>query len=443
MTSLSARLHSGGKTISKTSSGNPGVDEITGGGLPTGRPTLVCGSAGSGKTLFAMEFLVRGALEHGEPGVFVAFEESETDLAENVASLGFDLVDLCDKGLLRIDHVRIQRSEIEETGEYDLDGLFIRLGEAIDSIGAKRVVLDTIEVLFAGLSNHVLVRSELIRLFRWLKDRGITALTNAERGDGSLTRHGLEEYVSDCVIALEHRVANGIATRRIRVVKYRGTAHGTDEHPFLIDESGFQVLPITSLGLEHPAVTERISTGIRDVDEMLGGAGADPPQHALDRSRPGDGARPPAVADRELAADQPRARGAPGPHAPHAPDPSTSGGDHRSDHELLVGRVGGRHPLDADAPGRPVEDQGDHRRVHQAGQRPRSRVGARCDGLVADGHVSRLAQHRVRRTAHANDPRPQIARHGPLQPRASIRADRSRRGILSAAVAQRAEGTER
>ncbi len=257
----------------KAPTGIPGFDEITGGGLPQGRPTLVCGDAGCGKTLFSMEFLVRGAMEFNEPGVFMAFEETEQELTTNVSSLGYDLNDLVARKLLLLDHVHVERSEIEETGEYDLEGLFIRLNLAIDSINAKRVVLDTIESLFAGLPNEAILRAELRRLFRWLKDKGVTVIITGERGNGTYTRHGLEEYVSDCVIVLDHRVTNQSSTRRLRVVKYRGSAHGTNEYPFLIDNTGFSVLPITSLGLDHQVSSERISSGIPELDEMMGGEG--------------------------------------------------------------------------------------------------------------------------------------------------------------------------
>ena len=261
------------RSLPKAPSGIEGLDEITEGGLPRGRPTLICGSAGCGKTLLAMEFLVRGATEFNEPGVFMAFEETAEELAQNVRSLGFDLEDLVARKKLLVDYVHVERSEIEETGEYDLEGLFIRLGHAIDSIGAKRVVLDTLETLFGGLSNAAILRSELRRLFRWLKDKGVTAVITAERGDGTLTRHGLEEYVSDCVIVLDHRVSEQLSTRRLRILKYRGTTHGTNEYPFLIDETGISVLPITSIGLRHEASEERITTGVPRLDTMLGGAG--------------------------------------------------------------------------------------------------------------------------------------------------------------------------
>ena len=260
-------------SLPKAATGIQGLDEVTRGGFPRGRPTLICGSAGAGKTLLAMEFLVRGATKYDEPGVFMAFEETAADLTENVRSLGFDLETLIEEKRLVVDYVRIDRHEIDETGEYDLEGLFIRLACAIDTIGAKRVVLDTIENLFSGLRNEGILRSELRRLFGWLKDRGMTAVITAERGEGALTRHGLEEYVSDCVILLDHRVVEQTSIRRLRVVKYRGTSHGTNEYPFLIDEDGFSLLPITSLGLQHEVGSERFSTGIAALDAMLGGKG--------------------------------------------------------------------------------------------------------------------------------------------------------------------------
>ncbi|MPR33469.1 circadian clock protein KaiC [Salmonirosea aquatica] len=260
-------------TLPKAPSGIKGLDEITEGGLPKGRPTLICGAAGSGKTIFSMEFLVHGALEFNEPGVFMAFEEHTEELTVNVASLGFDLEQLQKDKLIRLDHVHIDRSEIEETGEYDLNGLFIRLGYAIDSIGAKRVVLDTIESLFSGLNNQAILRAELRRLFEWLKEKGVTTVITGEKGDGTLTRQGLEEYVSDCVILLDHRINNKISTRILRIIKYRGSVHGTNEYPFLIDKEGFSVLPVTSLMLSHEVSSQRISSGITALDQMLGGEG--------------------------------------------------------------------------------------------------------------------------------------------------------------------------
>jgi circadian clock protein KaiC len=259
------------QALEKAPTGIQGLDEITLGGLPKGRPTLICGTAGCGKTLMGIEFLVRGAMEYGEPGVLIAFEETEEELTKNVASLGYDLKELIAKKKLLIDYIHIERSEIEEAGEYDLEGLFIRLGSAIDAIGANRVVLDTIEAIFSGFPNANILRAELRRLFRWLKEKGVTAVITGERGEGALTRHGLEEYVSDCVILLDHRVHDQISTRRLRVVKYRGSTHGTNEYPFLIDEDGISVLPVTSLGLDHKISSERIPTGIDRLDGMLGG----------------------------------------------------------------------------------------------------------------------------------------------------------------------------
>ncbi|MCF2518890.1 circadian clock protein KaiC [Dyadobacter sp. CY351] len=273
MNSNSSDSITGLPALQKARTGIKGLDEITLGGFPQGRPTLICGSAGCGKTLFSIEFLVHGALQFGEPGVFVAFEEKSEELTVNVASLGFDLDRMQKDKLIKLDHVHIERSEIEETGEYDLDGLFIRLGHAIDSIGAKRVVLDTIESLFSGLNNEAIIRAELRRLFEWLKEKKVTTIITGERGEGSLTRQGLEEYVSDCVILLDHRVANKISTRLLRIVKYRGSVHGTNEYPFLIDEDGISVLPVTSLTLSHNASSKRISSGIPALNKMLGGEG--------------------------------------------------------------------------------------------------------------------------------------------------------------------------
>ena len=275
--------------LPKSPTGITGLDEITGGGLPAGRPTLVCGTAGAGKTMLGIEFLVRGATQFGEPGVFVMFEENAEELTSNVRSLGLDLDKLIKQKKIVLDYVHIERSEIEETGEYDLEGLFIRLGYAIDSIGAKRVVLDTLEALFSGLPNHAILRAELRRLFRWLKNRGVTALITGERGGETLTRFGLEEYVADCVIVLDHRVIDQISTRRLRVVKYRGSAHGTNEYPFLIGERGLSVLPITSLQLDHKASAERVSTGIAQLDDMFAGGGVYRGSSILVSGSPGTG----------------------------------------------------------------------------------------------------------------------------------------------------------
>ncbi|MDP8909026.1 MAG: circadian clock protein KaiC [Chloroflexota bacterium] len=261
------------QSLPKTPTGVRGLDEVTGGGLPCGRPTLVCGPAGCGKTLLGLEFLVRGISEFGEHGVFLSFEETREDLIANVASLGFDLAGFEAAGQLVLDHVNIESSEIEQSGEWDLEGLFIRLGASIDAVGADRVVIDTIENLFGAFSDKATVRAELRRLFRWLKHRGVTAIITGERGEGTLTRHGIEEYVSDCVIVLDHRVSEQTSTRRLRVLKYRGSLHGTNEYPFLIGKRGVSVVPITSLGLRHDVSSERLSMGIDRLDEMLGGHG--------------------------------------------------------------------------------------------------------------------------------------------------------------------------
>ena len=259
--------------LPKTPTGIQGLDEITYGGFPRGRNTLVCGSAGCGKTMLSLEFLIRGAVQFDEPGVFMAFEETAEELTKNVASLGFDLDQLVRRGKIIVDYVYLERSEIEETGEYDLEGLFVRLGHAIDSIGAKRVVLDTLEAIFSSFTNTFILRAELRRLFRWLKDKGVTAIITAERGEGNLTRYGLEEYVSDCVVLLDHRTVNQISTRRMRIVKYRGSVHGTNEYPFLIDNEGISVLPVTSIGLDHEVSNRHISSGVERLDTMLGGKG--------------------------------------------------------------------------------------------------------------------------------------------------------------------------
>ncbi|HTY61426.1 MAG TPA: circadian clock protein KaiC [Acidobacteriota bacterium] len=261
------------KGLAKCPTGISGLDEITNGGLPRGRPTLICGGAGCGKTLLAMEFIVRGITQYGEPGAFMSFEETAEELANNVASLGFNVESLIRRKKMAIDFVRVERSEIYETGEFDLEGLFVRLDAIINQIGARRVVLDTIEALFAGIPNEAILRAELRRLFRWLKDKGVTAIITGEQGENTLSRHGLEEYVSDCVILLDHRVNSQVATRRLRIVKYRGSSHGTNEYPTMIDQDGLSVLPISSLGLTCPVTSERVSTGIPRLDSMLGGKG--------------------------------------------------------------------------------------------------------------------------------------------------------------------------
>ena len=277
------------QALEKAPSGVNGLDGITGGGFPRGRPTLVCGGAGCGKTLLGIQFLVRGALDHDEPGVYVSFEESPEAVTANVASLGWDLDALVADDMLALEYVRLEPNEIIETGEYSLDGLFIRLAAAIDAVGARRITIDTLEALFIGLKDTATVRSELRRLFRWLTERGLTALITAERGEGTLTRHGIEEYVSDCVILLDHRITDQISTRRLRVVKYRGSSHSSDECPFMIDDGGFVVLPVTMLGLEHPASDERVSTGIDRLDTMLGGDGYYRGSSILVTGTPGSG----------------------------------------------------------------------------------------------------------------------------------------------------------
>lgn len=273
MTKSAKKTKAEDSELLKCPTGIQGVDEITFGGLPKGRPTLVCGSAGCGKTLFAMEFLIRGANKFNEPGVFMSFEENAEELTKNFNSLGFEINNLIKHKKLAVDYVFIERSEIEETGEYDLEGLFVRLGAAIDSIGAKRVVLDTIEALFSGFNNENVLRAELRRLFRWLKEKGVTAIITGERGEKTLTRYGLEEYVADCVILLDHRVTEQISTRRFKIIKYRGSVHGTNEYPFLIDKKGISVLPVTSLGLDYPVSSDRISSGIKGLDGMFDNKG--------------------------------------------------------------------------------------------------------------------------------------------------------------------------
>jgi circadian clock protein KaiC len=259
--------------IAKVLTGVPGLDEVTGGGLPAGRPTLICGSAGSGKTLLGTSVILNGIVKYDEPGLIMTFEENAEELTDNVASLGFDLTRLIARKKLAVDYVHVDRAEIEETGEYDLEALFVRIAHAVASVGARRVMLDTVESLFGGLPSDSILRAELRRLFRWLKDRALTTIITGERGTGALTRHGLEEYVSDAVILLDHRVQEQISTRRLRIVKYRGSAHGTNEYPFLISARGISVEPVTAVGLQHPALRRRISSGIAELDAMLGGKG--------------------------------------------------------------------------------------------------------------------------------------------------------------------------
>jgi len=270
-TPAAARSVAAGGQLPKARTGIRGLDEITMGGLPRGRPTLVCGPAGSGKTLLAIEFLVRGALEYGEPGVFVAFEETSKDLAANVASLGFDLEAMQRRNQLAVEEILVDTDQIIETGPFDLEGLFLRIGAAVDSVKAKRVVVDTLEVLFGGIANHGVIRAELNRLFKWFKDRGLTVIVTGEQGERLMTRHGLEEYVADCVLVLDHRITDQLSTRRLRIAKYRGSLHGTNEYPFLIGIKGISVLPITSLELQHTVSSSRIGSGIDRLDHMLGG----------------------------------------------------------------------------------------------------------------------------------------------------------------------------
>lgn len=257
--------------LEKCPTGITGFDEITGGGLPRGRPTLLAGHAGTGKTLFALEFILHGIERYREPGVFVSFEESPAEIATNVASIGFDLDLHQREKRLRVLHIDLSGDEVVEAGDYDLDGLFLRLGAAIDATGAQRIALDGVENLFAAFEDLRILRAEFRRLMVWLKARNITAVVTTERGVSTITRHGLEEYIADCVVTLDHRVDDQIATRRLRVVKYRGSAHGSDECPFVLDHKGFVVMPLTSAGLDYAVSTEQMSTGIGSLDSMLAG----------------------------------------------------------------------------------------------------------------------------------------------------------------------------
>lgn len=268
-----SRSRSSSNALTKVPTGIAGFDAITRGGLPAGRTTLLCGGPGCGKTIFAVEFLVHGIEKFNEPGVFVAFEETPADLAKNVASLGYDLERLRAGKWLAVDYVHLDPGDIEEVGSYTLDGLFVRLDLAVRTVKAKRVVIDSLEVLFARLKDALTIRGELQRLFRWLKERDLTAIITAERGEPGLTRQGLEEYVSDCVVLLDQRVEDLVTTRLLRVVKYRGSSHSADEYPFLIDDGGLSVLPMTRMQLDYEVSTERVSTGVPDLDQMLDGKG--------------------------------------------------------------------------------------------------------------------------------------------------------------------------
>ncbi len=259
--------------LKKSKTGIKGLDTITNGGLPKGRPCLVCGKAGTGKTILGIEYIVNGIRKFSEPGVIISFEERTADLMENVASLGIHLQKHVDEKMLAIDYVYIERSEIEEAGSFNLDGLFIRIAEAVRITGAKRILIDTLESLFSGFTNEQLLRAEIRRLFKWLKEKGLTAVITAEAGENTLTRYGLEEYLADFVLLLDSRMQNNVCTRRLRVVKYRGSKHGSNEFPFLISDTGFSILPITDISLDYEVSLERFLTGINKIDNMLGGKG--------------------------------------------------------------------------------------------------------------------------------------------------------------------------
>ncbi len=258
--------------LQKCPTGIKGFDEITEGGLPKNRTTLVSGGAGSGKTLLGIDFLINGATNYNEPGIFMSFEETEDELYKDVASLNLDLKGLVSKKKILVEHVVLERRDVQEK-EFNLEGLLIRLENAIHSIGAKRVVLDSIESLFAGFTDIGILRVEIKRLFRWLKEKQVTAIVTGEPSDGFYTRQGLEEFVSDCIILLDNRVKEQISVRRIRVVKYRGSKHGTNEYPFVIDNQGLSVIPITSAGLDQPGTAKRVSTGVSSFDKLFKGGG--------------------------------------------------------------------------------------------------------------------------------------------------------------------------
>jgi KaiC/GvpD/RAD55 family RecA-like ATPase len=415
--------------LAKSATGIAGLDELTFGGLPAGRPSLVCGAAGCGKTIFAISYLVNGAVKFGEGGVFMSFEERAVDLEANVASLGYDLSDLVAKKQLAIDHVHIERSEIEESGDYDLEGLFVRLAHAIDAVGAKRVVLDTIEALFSGLTDTAVLRAEIRRLFGWLKDRGVTAIITAERGDGTLTRYGIEEYVSDCVILLDNRVTEQVTTRLLRVIKYRGSAHGTNEYPFLIDADGISVLPITSAGrashigrndfdrhrrprrdargqgllrrVEHPdfracgnrqihvwSLVRQCGLRTRQACVVLRlrrVAGPDRAEHEVGRHRVEASRRGRTARVRGRATESVRIRDAPGAHEPRHRTLQTRRHRGRSDFGIPGTRV--RDPCDAHTPRGHLQGQGHHGAVHQSVFVRRCDERQRSQRVVNDGHM--------------------------------------------------------
>jgi circadian clock protein KaiC len=273
MRKTARRNGSNHRGLPKCPTGIKGFDEITEGGLPRNRISLFSGTTGTGKTLLGIDFLINGVIRYNERGVFMSFEETEDELYKDVASLNLNLQELVARKKIAIEYVLLERRDILEKGELNLEGLFVRLEQAIDSVGAKRLVLDSVESLFAGVTDAGVLRLEIKRLFRWLKDKHVTSIITGELGHGSYTRHGLEEYISDCIILLDNRVREQISTRRIRVIKYRGSKHGTNEYPFVIDKGGLSVIPITSAGLDQPGTAKRVSTGIPSLDKMFKGGG--------------------------------------------------------------------------------------------------------------------------------------------------------------------------
>ena len=258
--------------LHKCLTGIKGFDEVTEGGLPKNRITLISGGAGSGKTLFGIDFLINGALNYKEHGVFMSFEETPDELYKDVASLNLDLKVLVSQKKIALEHVVLERKDVQEK-DFNLEGLLIRLEHAIESVNAKRVVLDSIESLFAGITDNGILRLEIKRLFGWLKEKQVTAIVTGEPGQDSYTHHGMEQYISDCIILLDNRVDEEVSVRRIRVVKYRGSNHGTNEYPFVIDDDGLSVIPITSAGLDQPGTAKRVSTGISSLDKLFKGVG--------------------------------------------------------------------------------------------------------------------------------------------------------------------------